>query len=223
MNATRRDFIKSLGIGMASLLMAQCTLSDDGTDLTKSPQPSPKEWLRIYWLRIGDLAAETQEDFERAEQIKAELITDHRAALDNLVASEELSSAAAEQVQIAFQEATYHVWRSNAPITCYEPVLVDYTPTSSEQLTQKVALLEEIAERSDIEENTLAQAQAALERDIAFLGLTDEETQLLYEKLITAAGDTNNFPSFDELDLEITPEAMEAARFLVELFIKDER
>jgi hypothetical protein len=216
MRFQRRQFIKSFGIGMASFVMARCIpfkIVDD----------SPRDRLLNCWQSLDKLAQKTQEDYEWARQLKESLISDHRTALDDLVASGEISSATAEQVQIAFQEATYHVWRSNAPITCYEPVLVDYTPTSSEQLTQKVALLEEIAGRSDIDENTLAQAQAAIERDITFLGLTDEETQSLYDELIAAAGDTYNFPSFDELNLEITHEAMEAARFLVELFMEDER
>ena len=213
MHTTRRDFMKTLGISLASLTLARCLPFKGSSD-------SPIDRLRDCWLSLEKLAQETQKDFERAEQMKQDLIGDHRASLDDLVASRELPLAAAEQIQIAFQEATYHIWRSNAPITCYEPVLVDYTPTSSEQLTQRVALLEEIAERRDIDENTLAQVQATIERDIAFLGLTDEETQSLYEKLIAAAGEDFNFPSFDELDLEITPEAMEAARFLVELLLE---
>ena len=150
-----------------------------------------------------------------------DLLSDHRSALDDLVAPGELSSSAAEQIQIAFQEATYHVWRSHAPMTCYEPVLVDYTPTSSAQLTQQVALLEEISDSGDVDQNTLAQAQAAIERDIAFLSLTNEATQALYDDLIAAAGETYDFPTFDELELEIPAESVEAARFLVELLLAE--
>ena len=213
MHTTRRDFMKTLGISLASLALARCLPSKESSD-------SPLDRLRDCWLSLEKLAQETQKDFERAEQMKQDLIGDHRAGLDDLVASGELTSAAADQVQIAFQEATYHIWRSNAPITCYEPVLVDYTPTSSQQLTQQVTLLNDIAESGDVDERIIGQAQAALERDIAFLSLTDEETQSLYEKLIAAAGENFNFPSFDELDLEITPDAMEAARFLVDVLLQ---
>ena len=45
---------------------------------------------------------------------------------------------------------------------------------------------------------------------------------MLYDALIEAAGDTYNYPTFDELDLEITPEAAEAARFLVDLLLAEE-
>jgi hypothetical protein len=213
MHTTRRDFMKTLGISIASLALARCLPFKGSSD-------SPLDHLRDCWLSLEKLAQETQKDFERAEQMKQDLIGDHRAGLDDLVASGELTSAAADQVQIAFQEASYHVWRLNAPITCYEPVLVDYTPTSSQQLTQQVTLLKEIAERGDVDEKIIGQAQAALERDIAFLSLTDEETQSLYDKLIAAAGENFNFPSFEELDLEITPNAMEAARFLVDVLLE---
>jgi hypothetical protein len=212
MQATRRDFIKTLGISIATFALARCIPF-------KSSDDSPKSRLRDCWLSLEKLAQQTQKDFEQAEQMNQGLLEDHRSALDDLVAAGEIHSAAADQVQIAFEEATYHVWRSNAPITCYEAVLVDYTPTSSQQLKQQITLLTEISEQGDIDERTIAQVQKAIERDIAFLSLTDEETQSLYEKLIPAAGDTYDFPSLDELDLEITPESIEAAHFLVELLL----
>ena len=214
MQTTRRDFIKTLGISIATFALARCIPF-------KSSDDSPKSRLRDCWLSLEKLAQETQKDFEQAEKMNQGLLEDHRSALDDLVAAGEIHSAAAEQVQIAFEEATYHVWRSNAPITCYEPVLVDYTPTSSEQLTQQITLLTEIAEEGDIDEVTIARAQAALEQDIAFLSLADEETQAIYEKLIATAGDTYTFPSFDELDLKITPESAEAACFLIDVLIRE--
>jgi hypothetical protein len=212
MQTTRRDFMKTLGISIATFALARCIPF-------KSSDDSPKSRLRDCWLNLEKLAQETQKDFEQAGQMKESLLGDHRSALDDLVATGELSSAAADQVQIAFEEATYHVWRSNAPITCYEAVLVDYTPTSSQQLTQQVTILAEISEQGDIDERTITQVQNALERDIAFLNLTDEETQSLYDELLAAAGDTYDFPTLDELDLEITPESIEAAHFLVELLL----
>jgi len=38
-----------------------------------------------------------------------------------------------QQLQAAFDAAAYHAWRANAPITCYEPVPVDYRPTVAGQ------------------------------------------------------------------------------------------
>jgi hypothetical protein len=97
---------------------------------------------------------------------------------------------------------------------------VDYTPASSGQLAQQASLLAEIAGSGDLDPTTVAQAQAAIERDIAFLNLSDAETQALYDQLVATAGGTYDFPPLDELDLEVTPEAAEAARLLVELLLE---
>jgi hypothetical protein len=210
MRSTRRDFIKSVGIAIASLVMVRC-IPFGGED------DAPRGRLRHCWLRLDWLAQQAKGDYERGDQAREELAADHRAALDDLVAAGELGVTVADQVQVAFTEAAHHVWRSNAPITCYEAVMMDYTPASSGQLAQQASLLPELAKSGDLDPATVAQAQAAIERDIALLNLSDAETQALYEELIEAAGDTYDFPSLDELDLDIPPEAAEAARFLVEL------
>ena len=51
----------------------------------------------------------------------------------------------------------------------------------------------------------------------AFLCFSSEETQALYDELLEAAGDSYDYPRFDELDLDVSPEAEQAARFLVDL------
>ena len=96
------------------------------------------------------------------------------------------------------------------------------TPTSANQLVQQAEILETMAESTSVDSEIIERAQAAIERDIAFLSLSDEEWQALYEELVQAAGDTYDFPDFDDLELEITPEAAEAARFLVELLLAQE-
>jgi hypothetical protein len=210
---TRRDFIKSVGIAIASLVMVRC-IPFGGQD------DSPRGRLRNCWLRLDWLAQQTQKDFERGDRALDGLVADHRAALDDLVTAGELDAAVADQMQVAFTEASHHVWRSNAPITCYEPMMVDYTPASSGQLAQQADLLAEMAKSDNLDPATVAQAQAAIERDIAFLNLSDAETQALYDQLVATAGGTYNFPPLDELDLEVTPEAAKAARLLVELLLE---
>jgi len=214
MRSTRRDFIKSVGIAIASLVMVRCIPFGSKDD-------SRRGRLRNCWLRLDWLAQQTQKDFERGDQALDGLVADHRAVLNDLVTAGELDEAVADQMQVAFTEAAFHVWRSNAPITCYEAVMVDYSPASSDQLAQQAGLLAEMAESGDLDSDVVAQAQAAIERDITFLKLSYEETQALYDELRETAGDTNDFPSFDELDLEISPETAEAARFLVELLSGD--
>ena len=213
MRSTRRDFIKSVGIAIASLVMARCIPSGGKDD-------SPRGRLRNCWLRLDWLAQQANGDYERGDKAREKLAADHRAALDDLVTAGETDAGVADELNTAFGAAITHILFINAPITCYEPVVVDYTPTSSGQLAQQAGLLAEMAESGDLDPATVAQAQAAIEQDIAFLTLSDEELQTLYDELIEAAGGTYDFPSLDELDLEISPEAAEAARFLVELLLE---
>jgi hypothetical protein len=202
-----------MGIAVASLVMARC-VPFGGDD-------SSHDRLRNCWLRLDWLAQQAKGDYERGEKARDELAADHRAALDDLVAAGKIGAGVADELNTAFGAAINHILLSNAPITCYEPVLVDYTPASSDRLAQQADLLAEMAEGGDLDPITVAQAQATIERDIAFLNLSDAETQALYDELIEAAGGIRDFPSLDELDLEVTPEAGEAARLLVELLLKE--
>ena len=81
MSFTRREFIKSVGIALASLVMTRCIPTGGGGD-------APREHLRNCWLRFDWLAQQAKEaDYERGERARDELLTDHRAALDDLVAA----------------------------------------------------------------------------------------------------------------------------------------
>ena len=213
MTPTRREFIKSLGIAVASLAMARCIPSGGGGD-------SARDRMRDSWLRLDWLAQKAQGDYERGERARDDLAARHRAALDDLVAAGELGADVADELDAAFGAAITHVLLANAPVTCYEAVLVDYTPASSSQLVRQADLLAQMADAGDLDPDTVAQAQAAIERDVAFLALSYEETQAIYDTLMKTTGDTYDFPTFDELDLEVTPEAAEAARFLVELLLE---
>ena len=122
-------------------------------------------------------------------------------------------------MEMQINAAADHVLWSNAPITCYKPTMPDYTPTGAGQLVQQAEILEDLRDDATVDQDVVAKARAAIERDIAFLTLSDDEWQALYDELATAAGDTYDFPDFDDLELEITPEAAEAARFLVELLL----
>jgi hypothetical protein len=220
MSPTRREFMKRVGIALASLMAARCVcVPFPGDDEDNSPRGRLRScWQRFDWL---EEQAKDWTDYEKGEKALEQLKTEHRAALDELVAAGELEAAVADEVQNAFDAAAYHVWRANCGATCYEPVLIDYTPTSSAQLVQQAELLADLADDATVDQSAVAQAQAAVERDIAFLSLSHEERQMLYDELVEAAGGSYDFPSFSELELEITPEAAEAARFLVELLLEE--
>lgn len=232
---TRRRFIRTVGIAIASLAVSRCTPTPEPTCYTVpafTPTPgssagnddSPRGRLRQCWMSFDELAQQTRDtmdDYEIAEAAMAQLVQDHQAALDDLVLAGDLEQPVADQVQAAFDAAVYHVWRSNAPITCYEAVMIDFQPTSSAQLVQQAETLDGLAGSSDVPQETLTKAQAAIERDIAFLSLPSADVQALYDQLIEAAGDKHTYPSFDELELDVTPEAAAAARFLVQLLIEN--
>jgi hypothetical protein len=263
MALTRREFIKSVGIVLASLMHVRCTAivqkratstavitcyepvappvtpTPTGqlvqrtailSDVTKTGDVDPntirqayvalnRDRLRACWVALDRLAERAAQDGERSERGRKQLVAEHRAVLDELVTVGELTGAVADQVQIAFTEAAYHIWATHVPLICYEPMMVDYKPASSDQLAQRVALLAEMTEQGDLDSIAIAQARADIERDIAFLSLFAAEGEAVYDKLRAGTDGAPFFPPFDELDLEIAPEAAQAARFLVDLLL----
>ena len=211
----RRDFIMRLGIALASLLSARCVLPG-------RQDSSSRGRLRGCWLRLDALAkaAADVDDYERGQRELDRLVADHQAALDELVAGGELAQDVSGQVQTAFSAAAYHVWRANAPITCYEAVMVDYTPASSGQLGQQAAALAEMADAGDLDPQVVARAQAAIERDVAFLNLSSTERTALYDEIMGRV-ESDGIPTFEQIDLEIAPEAARAAQFLVDLLLEE--
>jgi hypothetical protein len=177
--------------------------------------------LRRCWLSFGELS---QAIINEASQGNTEntfgqqLIAEHQLALDDLVTTGVLTSPVASLIQEAYAAAIYHVWRSNAPITCYEPVIVDFSPVSAGVLIQQSEVLSKIADESSIDPEILAKAQAALEHDMAFYALTNTEVTSLYERLVTEWQDLGKtVPTFENVDLEITPDAKAAAQFIISL------
>jgi hypothetical protein len=161
MTPTRREFIRNVGIAIASLAMARCIPF-------RGRGGSPRDRLRDCWLRLDWLARQAEGNYERGERARDDLVADHRAALDGLIAAGDLDARVADSVETAFNAASIHIVRVSAPITCYEPVEVDYTPATSDQLARQAELLAEVAEGGDLDPDAVAQARAAIERDIAF-------------------------------------------------------
>jgi hypothetical protein len=201
MRSTRRDFIKSVGIAIASLVMARC-IPFGGED------DAPRGRLRSCWLRLDWLAQKTREtppeNYGEGQQARDKLVAEHHTALDDLVAAGELDAAVADQMQVAFDEAAFHAWRSNAPMTCYEALPVEYG--ARDDLIQQAELLREAA--SALDPAVVEEVQAAIARDIA-----------LFE---AAAGPEAGFKlieQFEAGEIEANPEAVEAARILVDLLL----
>jgi len=196
---------------------------------TPTPTPplsslAPRDRLRACWLSFNELASKTQSGENTTPEdafndpFGAQLAADHRAALDELVAAGELEPAVADLVQEAYDAAVYHIWRSNAPITCYEPMMVDYAPASAAQLVQQSAVLAEMATKGDLNPDTVALVQQTIQHDLAFESLSREEVNALYEKLVHENQQTKTaIPDFDQVELEVTPEMEAASKFIVGL------
>jgi len=216
----RRNFMKLLGVSVASLYLARCRSPFVTTScylVVLSPTPGPPltnspahQRLRLYWLRFDELAQKSRTDAETS--FREELVSGHRLALDELVASLEVAAPVADLVQEAYEAAVFHVWRSNIPATCYD-MSFNYSFSSADVLVKQTTVLNQIAETGTVDPATLEKAQAALEHDMAFYALTDEELQVLYDKL----GEQGRYPSFEDVSLELTPEAQAATQFIVDL------
>jgi hypothetical protein len=229
MSISRRDFMKLVGVSVASLALTRCRLPIGVTcyaPLPPSPTPTEppltaKDHLRLDWLSFGELAQATIEEASQGSTDNAfgqNLVAEHRLALDELVAGGELTPTVADLIQEAYDAAVYHVWRSNIPMTCYVPMIVNYAPVSAGVLVQQAEVLSEVVNESTIDPETLAKAQAALQHDMAFYALTDEEIASLYDRLITEwQSQQQTVPSFEDVELEITPDAKAAAQFIISL------
>jgi hypothetical protein len=267
MSPTRREFIKRVGIALASVVAARCAwpagkktptpdvtcyIPVEPTDIPESTEQMDqqgviltaiaqgddvdpevarlaliafhRERLRSCWQRFGWLEEQASDwtDGEKGERALEELIAEHRATLDELVAIGELDADVDDLVQEAFDSAAYHVWRANCSMTCYEPLMCpDYTVISSEQLVQKAELLTDLADDDSVDQETIARTQTVVERDIAFLNLSSQDEQAIYDALMDPSGTSCRHLPFEQLELEVTPEAAEAARFLVELLLEE--
>jgi hypothetical protein len=242
MPVPRRDFMKLLGISLGSTLLARCqpkptstptsdfvlcyeitAVRPDATPETPTPESvGLRDRLRLLWLRFGELAAKTRDESNNGGEgdipLGGQMIREHRAVLDEMVAAGGLTGPVADLVQEAYEAAVYHVWRSNAPITCYEPMMVDYAPASAENVVRQADVLGKVAAGSTIDPGTIEKVQAALEHDMAYYALSNEDVQALYDRLIEEHRESGEaIPTYEELELTLTPEVRAAAQFLLDV------
>jgi hypothetical protein len=227
MSMSRRDFMKLFGIGVASMLMTRCRVVSTPVVTCyvaipfTPPALTPRDRLRQCWLSFGELAQRTMDASSQGnseDTFGGQLVTDHRLALDELVTAGDLTPPVADLIQEAYGAAVYHVWRSNVLMTCYEPMFVDYAPTSAGVLVHQADILDDFSGQGMIDPETLAKAQAALEHDMAFYVLSETDLQSLYTQIMTTSQEQGQpIPNFEELQLEVTPDATAAAQFIVDL------
>ncbi len=240
MPVPRRDFMKLFGVSLGSLLLARCqrTATPEPTFVTcylvaeYTPTATPdtpeslsaRDRLRLLWLRFGELAQKTRDrinsDDSGGDPLGTRMINEHRAILFEMVAAGEMTAPVADLIQEAYAAAVYHVWRSNAPITCYEPMMIDYAPASAGSLVHQSEVLTQIADGSTVDPETIEKARAALEHDLAFYALSDSDVQALYDRLLEEYRDPGeSIPSYEEVELTLTPDVKAAAQFLLDVLM----
>jgi len=216
MQQNRREFMQTLGVALAAAMLSGCKSFNfpwSGGD--------KDDWdrLRDAWAGLDELARDAK-DYEKGDKTRGKLVSDHLAALDGLVRSGELDASTAGDIHLAFESAAGHVWRANAPITCYVPApYPQYRVMGASDLAQQSEILAEMAARSDMDPATVAQAQASIERDIAFLSLSSDDEQALIEALQQSPDGIWAYPTLEALNLEIPPDAVAAARVLVDALL----
>jgi hypothetical protein len=235
MRLDRREFMRAVGVALAGLTGAGCGAAACYVPLPPTPSlpaglATPTEptvsfagagWqrLRELWYSL-DALSEKAKDLEAGQRALEELVREHEDALRSLVEARELNANVADEMQVAFSEAAWHVWRKGAPITCYLPApYPDYELQGRSDLQRQAELLEEMAKTSQIDEATVAEARAAIERDLAYLTLAEEKRDAI-RKQVMEAGDRASWPKLAEIELEIPPECREAAEILVALLLQ---
>jgi hypothetical protein len=224
MDGNRRQFLRQVGIALAALAAGGCcgtALGDADTppggegDTPDVPPPPKTPWgqVRAAWADL-DRLKEQPDDYEAVEKLRDDLVAKHHAALKELVAAGEVRKPVADDMQAAFSEAAHHVWRANAPISCYEPVpWPQYDIDAASNLAQQADALEELGGTSDIDPAVLEQARKAVQRDIEFIALPAGEQHALQR------GNEQTWAGLFELELEANPDAAEAANLLVEVLL----
>jgi hypothetical protein len=204
MGVTRRRFIGYVGVMIASLLSSRCqgTCYIQTVVVTRVPGAGTSRnefWmaLRECWLTLDHPALRTIGDTNFTHALRQR----HTEALEDLVASGEMEAIVADGIEIAFQEVIIH--RQMQMSTCYVALPPEFVPR--EDLLRQIEMLEEIELGGEVETATLAQARAAIERDMAWL--SEFHAGRIPGELEEAEADSAS---------------IEAARILVELLISEE-
>jgi hypothetical protein len=245
MTLSRREFNKALGAALAAFILARCkpirtapTAENTPTPPSAptpqptsapaptaapspSPTPTPRELIRDCWLKLDELA-KIAPDLDEGQKFKTHLISEHLLALSSLERAGQIKPEISELVQEAYQITAQHVWRSRAPITCYEIVKIegappDYTISSVDHLQQQALILTTLQNLDQVTPDTLEKAQAAIEHDMAYYALVEQGEKVLNAALMGNATVSGDFPGYEDLELPVTADVIEAARFLVEL------
>jgi len=227
MKTTRREFMRQVGVSLAALLLSGCdwisrlvsptpTPGPARTPKPSTPTPYPyptcyvapaptffeprgnERWyaLRACWLDLRDPRLQLSENAD----LVASLRRRHVEALDALVTNQEMRADVADEIGVAFEQALAHIERKVA----VSGEAIPREPTPRRILTRQAMALAEMTQSNPIAKRTIDRAQAALERDMAWLSQFRSGLQ-----------------SCPSEDLVVTPAEVEAARILVQLLLAE--
>jgi hypothetical protein len=218
MRTTRRDFIKSFGISLATIIITRCVPFQSESDTHEvNPVPSntpkaasisPEERIRECWLNLEVLAKKAREDGEHAGEVRGELVNEHQAALLIMINSGDLDPNIAQEMQTAFEQASSHVEGINSNfVMCYESIETT-SFFARDDLIQQADVLQELS--ADIDPSVLEEIQTTIAYDITYFDLVAS----------SMAGRELN-EQFEAGEMDILPEALEAAQLLVNIIQGD--
>src|SRR5512140_885782 len=97
MSTSRREFIQRFGIALAGAVLGGCVPAPTPavtcyapvapTFIATPPGSPAREAVRAAWLRLEELVTLTRKDDTHGSALKDDLLKEHRAALDELVAA----------------------------------------------------------------------------------------------------------------------------------------
>jgi hypothetical protein len=177
-------------------------------DSPKSIVFPPEETVRNCWFGLDLLAKKAREDWEHAGEVWSELVSKHHAALRRMVSSGDLDPNIAQQMQTAFEQAANHVERINSnSVSCYESMETT-SFFARDDLNQQSEVLQEFSD--EIDPLVLEEIQATIAYDITY-----------FELAISSQAGRELNELFTSGEMDITPEALEAAQLLVDIIMGD--
>jgi hypothetical protein len=227
----RRCFIRRFGVTLGSLIVSgslsgcrtnkEGGLSETESRVKEQDELSPTfhtpqwEQLRQCWLNLNNkqgirnavdktFLEAVRQDGDPFATTRDVLAKEHQAILDVLVAEGQVKGPVAKHMQIAFEEAAYHIARQRA--TCYIILPIEYAPR--EDLLEQADALRKVS--GDLDPATVAKAQAAITQDVAF-----------FETFKAGPEDYRYLDgNYRTGTLKASPEALEAAHLLAQLFLE---
>lgn len=187
--------------------------SDGGPSTADVPPEVARSRARVRELWTALLPDPTAEDWRanqgnEARDPRPAREAAHRRELDALVAAGDLRAPVADLVQAAFGEVSFHAWRTRLGATCYDMTQLGWQMQESrERLRERARALDELVRGGAVPADAVADARAALAREIAVVDAVaaleklERRSRWEKERALSAAIEAGGLaPDDDELE-----------------------